>query len=238
MGLRRRYFYGTALALGGRQLPLAHRKGGDVVRPRPEVAEGAALVSGQSSPTAASASRERKPTEQQEVAGSPGSPSITSVSWSLASDVSLGEWALHGGRLGSLGRAVGWWIGDWLRYGNARFGERYARAARITRYDVQTLMNMAYVASRFPIDQRREGLSWSHHAAVAQLDEESRRHWLDLADAERMSVRCLRDAVRRASKKGADGDDRNTKGAMTCPECGAALREKGTELVSVPEAEE
>lgn len=110
------------------------------------------------------------------------------------------EWADHGHRLGVIGRGAGWWIGDWVRYGNERFGERYVRASRITGYDVQTLMNMVYVASRFEPDERREALSWSHHAELAAVDPAEREQWLDLAESQRLSVRCLREEMRRARR--------------------------------------
>ena len=79
----------------------------------------------------------------------------------------LPEWIRQGKSLGTIGRGAAWWIGDWVNYGSAKFGEKYARAARITGYDIQSLMNMAYVAARFHISRRRENLSWSHHAEVA-----------------------------------------------------------------------
>src|SRR4051812_36750101 len=73
---------------------------------------------------------------------------ITNVSWSAPGAMSFEQWVLHGRRLGAIGRGIGWWLGDWLRFGNARYGEKYVQASRITGYDVQTLMNMVYVASR------------------------------------------------------------------------------------------
>jgi hypothetical protein len=125
---------------------------------------------------------------------------LTATGWSAQVELDMRAWAEHGKRLGVVGRAAGWWIGDWLRYGNARFGERYARAARITGYDTQTLMNMAYVASRFEPAERREALSWSHHAELAGIAAPDRERWLELAESQRMSVRCLRDEIRRARR--------------------------------------
>jgi hypothetical protein len=39
----------------------------------------------------------------------------------------------QGGCLGSVARASGWWIGDWIQYGNARYHEKYEAAAKVTR---------------------------------------------------------------------------------------------------------
>ncbi|MEA2420777.1 MAG: hypothetical protein QOE60_2983, partial [Thermoleophilaceae bacterium] len=113
----------------------------------------------------------------------------------------------------------GWWIGDWLHYGNERFGERYVRAARITGYDVQTLMNQAYVASRFEISRRREKLSFSHHAEVAALPAAEQDRWLGRAERASLSVRALRSEVRRAVR-GRRGEPTPPPDAVVCPSCG------------------
>lgn len=148
---------------------------------------------------------------------------LTPTSWRSVSTLDLREWVEHGLRLGVIGRAAGWWIGDWLRYGNTRFGERYARASRITGYDAQTLMNMAYVASRFEPSERHEALSWSHHAEVAALEPDERKRLLDLAASERMSVRCLREEVRRARRVSSPDLRKRSVRELVCPECGCAL---------------
>lgn len=145
---------------------------------------------------------------------------VTPTAWLSDTDIGMGEWAEHGRRLGVIGRGAGWWIGDWLRYGNERFGERYVRASRITGYDVQTLMNMVYVASRFEAHERREGLSWSHHAEVAAHPVEDRTRWLDMAESERLSVRCLREELRRARRVEANEPEEEPTPQIECPECG------------------
>ena len=165
-------------------------------------------------------------------------PALTSTSWSPRGELEAQEWAEHGRRLGALSRGAGWWIGDWLQYGNARFGERYERAAHITGYDVQTLMNMAYVASRFEAGRRREGLSFSHHAELAALDPEAQDHWLERAEGERLSVRCLRDELRRHRRRlealeravaATPAPARHT----VCPDCGFRMeRERHLRPVS------
>jgi hypothetical protein len=163
------------------------------------------------------------------------SGNLTGTAWVPGTELALDDWIEHGRRLGVIGRASSWWIGDWLRYGNLEFGERYARASRITGYDVQTLMNMVYVATAIPPEQRRESLSWSHHAELAALPVEERARWLDMAEAERMSVRCLRAEVRRtrprtrrvrAAKAPAQIEAPHAA-AHACPHCGRELLEAG-----------
>jgi hypothetical protein len=120
------------------------------------------------------------------------SSSISAVAWVPVREMEFPEWAEAGRRLGAMGRCGQWGLGDWIRYGNTKFGERYAWAARVTAYDSQTLMNMVYVASRFEISRRRENLSWSHHETLAALQPDEQDYWLDRAIADHLSVSDLR----------------------------------------------
>jgi hypothetical protein len=124
------------------------------------------------------------------------SAAVSQVGWVPRRELAMAEWSAVGRRLGEIGRCSQWWLGDWILYGNLRFGERYSRAAKLTGYDAQSLMNMVYVASHFEIYRRREKLSWSHHASLASLDRDGQEHWLDRAIAEHMSVADLRVELR------------------------------------------
>jgi hypothetical protein len=121
---------------------------------------------------------------------------VSPIAWKPHQGLEFAEWLHQGKRLGSIGRGVAWWIGDWVSYGNAKFGEKYSRAARVTGYDVQSLMNMAYVASRFDLSRRKETLSWSHHSELAALEPDEQDRWLVFADERRLSVRGLREELR------------------------------------------
>jgi hypothetical protein len=174
--------------------------------------------------------------------------SVTLVAWSPNRDLDLPEWAAAGRRLGAMSRCSQWTIGDWVRYGHARFGERYAPAARITGYDVQTLMNMVHVASRFDVSRRRENLSWSHHETVAALDVEQQEYWLDHAAAEKLSIADLRLELRSARRKQARiqrQDDSHTseeQGSSTalfvCPNCGKQFPPSTRFVTLLPTSEE
>jgi hypothetical protein len=149
--------------------------------------------------------------------------SLTRVSWSAPADLDLAEWVEQGHRIGMMGRSAGWWIGDWLRYGNAKYGEKYARAMKITGYDAQTLMNMVWVSSRVEISRRRENLSWSHHAEAAPLDLLTQERLLNHAEAERLSVRDLREVIRverRANQSGEPESKGSEPDLLVCPQCG------------------
>jgi hypothetical protein len=162
--------------------------------------------------------------------------SLTPTAWRADGELDFGRWIEQGRRLGVAGRGAGWWLGDWVRYGAARYGSKYARAGRVTGYDHKTLMNMVYVASRFEISRRRDNLSWSHHAELAALEPDEQERWLARAEAERLTVRQLRDELAR-SRDGADAShdaeaepespekEEAAAHAAVCPRCGYALAE-------------
>ena len=49
-----------------------------------------------------------------------------------------------------------------------------------------TLQQETWVAQRVPIRLRVNGLSWSHHLAVAPLEPDGQRAWLETAKREGM----------------------------------------------------
>lgn len=158
--------------------------------------------------------------------------SASPVAWAPPQDLDASEWASAGRRIGAVGRCVQWLLGDWIAYGNDKFGERYSRASRITGYDPQTLMNMVYVASRFSVSRRRENLSWSHHEALAALEPEEQDSWLDQAAEHRWSVSDLRAMLRlsrkrelaeRAESEEPEPDEPALVPTMRCPRCGEQI---------------
>lgn len=165
-------------------------------------------------------------------AGKRSSAAISKVAWIPQPDLDQAEWLSTGRRLGTIGRCSQWWIGDWIRYGTSRWGEKYAEAARITGYDVASLRNMAWVASQFDLSLRSDRLSWSHHVLLAPLESEEKRYWLDRARAERLSVADLRLELRTARgaiddapvQVGAGNAPSDDSAVVVCPHCGHELR--------------
>ena len=110
---------------------------------------------------------------------------------------SFDVWQAVGQRLQQIEAAVQWWIGDWLNYGEAHWGETFAQAVEETAYTSGSLANMKWVAGRVDPDTRHEGLSYSHHVAVAPLPHDEQGAWLDKAESEGLNVQQLRNAIRR-----------------------------------------
>jgi macrodomain Ter protein organizer (MatP/YcbG family) len=88
-----------------------------------------------------------------------------------------------------------WWIGDWVNFGERKYGEEYAQALDATNYDYGTLRNQKWVASRFVLSRRHDNLSFSHHQEVAAMDEEQADKLLSQAEAEGWTRTELREIV-------------------------------------------
>ena len=164
----------------------------------------------------------------------------TPVGWVPSDDhLDHPRWVAVGRRLGGISRSNQWWLGDWLRYGIAKWGEKYAEAAAITGYDVRSLANMASLAACFEMSRRRDNLSWSHHAVVAALDPDEQDRWLDMAAAERLSVSDLRIELRSVERRRDAQDRACTDRALhedtsdfVCPRCGYRVAQTRAGAVS------
>lgn len=154
---------------------------------------------------------------------------LTKIAWAPSSDLDHSDWLATGRRLGAIARCSQWWIGDWVRYGTAKWGEKYVEAARATGYDVASLRNMAWVASQVDLSLRSDKLTWSHHVLLAPLEPDQQQRWLRQASEERLSVADLRLELRalRAPGGSSRGDSPAQNGAKApaiCPHCGHELR--------------
>ena len=143
--------------------------------------------------------------------GIPGKLATTALI--LEEGLTIEQWMAAGESLKVLESAVPWWVGDWLRYGEEKFGEMYSQALREVDRSKQTMMNWAWVAGKFDPSRRRENLSFSHHAEVAGLEEDQQDEWLDRAEQEDWSKTRLREEIR--------GDEEKPlkDGQVRCPQC-------------------
>jgi len=152
---------------------------------------------------------------------------MSGVAWIPQADLSEEEWLATGRRLGSIGRGSKWWLGDWLRHGSSRFGDRFSEAARVTGYDRATLRSIAWIAARVDASVRRDRLTWDHHVAVASLEPAEQEHWLERAESEELEPDELRQQLRTRGEGDAggptahvDADEARNGGGAVCPHCG------------------
>lgn len=92
-------------------------------------------------------------------------------------------------------------LGDALRFGEEKFGERYADAIDATRAymlakGIAMSKNWKWVAGKIPPERRHLLLTFGHHELVAKLPAGEQSEFLDLAEAEAMTVAELRKKVR------------------------------------------
>jgi hypothetical protein len=135
---------------------------------------------------------------------------FTSTSLMIKPGLQFDHWQRLGDLLKKTGQGVQFWIGDWIRYGEAEYGEKYAQAIATTGQNYQTLADDVYVASNVDISLRNENLSFNHHRAVASLPPIQQKRWLKRAVDEAWSYRELRREIERETK----GKDFRLTGSM------------------------
>lgn len=125
-----------------------------------------------------------------------------------------------------LGRAANWILGDTLdladrTWGNQTTGSKYEQASRETGLSISTLRNIVSVCHNIPYEQRRPGLSFSHHleANFSSESVEERERFLDQATEQKMSVRDLRNAIREERGNKADAKEESGETTLLSPTC-------------------
>ena len=118
--------------------------------------------------------------------------SMTRTSLEIPDNLSFGDWGQMMRQLALMEGAVHWWIGDALVYAGKRYGETYTEAEALTGFSIETLKIDKHVAFQIEKLSRNNFLSWSHHKAVAPLEPDEQRHWLNLAQQHNWSVAELR----------------------------------------------
>lgn len=130
-----------------------------------------------------------------------GTVERTGVGLVFAGSVSVERWEEEGRQLLADESASNWRKGDWWTYGERHYGDVRERAASLG-LSAGTLSNIANVAKRVPHERRRAGVSWTHHQAVAYLDDTGRAdELLARAESERLSVAALRALVNETAPK-------------------------------------
>lgn len=119
-----------------------------------------------------------------------GKFAITSVGLRVLANPSFDDWCQFGRGLQKLECATQWTVGDWLNYGERKWGEKYAQAIDETEAAYKTLRNYKWVSAQIDLSLRRDKLSWSHHNEVASDDytDEQRQELLTIAERDGLSV--------------------------------------------------
>jgi hypothetical protein len=125
---------------------------------------------------------------------------VTPVSWQPPAELTFEEWAAIGNTLQQVNASLNWWIGDWLNYGERKWGEMYAQAVEVTGWDYDRLRDAKWVSGSIQLSFRNDNLSWTHHRHVASLSPTEQAEWLGRAAANGWRSGQLKEAIK-ASKQ-------------------------------------
>lgn len=115
-------------------------------------------------------------------------------------DIDYELWAEYGKAMRRVEGAIQWVIGDWLRFGEFKYGEKYAQATEAwLESEIPALKNYQWVANAYPRSERstRVDLSWTHFREAAATEEPLRSQLLDDANINKWSARDLKQAIRK-----------------------------------------
>jgi N6-adenosine-specific RNA methylase IME4 len=126
---------------------------------------------------------------------------ITKIGLVLPEGLAFKDWDNIGSCLRLVEGSMQWWVGDWLNYGERSYGEMYAQAIDETDLSYGRLRNIKFVASNIELSRRRDNLTFTHHEEVASLSSKEQDLFLNKASDENLSVRDLREAIRKSGVK-------------------------------------
>jgi len=147
----------------------------------------------------------------------------TEVGMTFQEELPFEEWQQIGQRFGEATKRFSWALGDWLVYGGTNYKKRisaemYEEAERTTGVDRASLLALATVCRRIPMEKRLPHLSFEHHQAVASIaNEEARFGWLQFLAAKenqpskkilKLSISCFPKEPRIITKEEYEGRKR------------------------------
>jgi len=114
----------------------------------------------------------------------------------------INSWLKIGELLRGVTKSIQFWIGDWVLFGESRFGEMYSQGLGDKEFTKQYISDVKYVSKHVSPENRVESLSFEHHRAIAPLPPEKQREWLSRAFKGGLSARALREEISPKQLKG------------------------------------
>ena len=101
----------------------------------------------------------------------PKQGNLTKTAWELPSSMTEGDWKSAGQALSQVEGAMNWWLGDWWRFGEHKYGDRKAlvESDEWTGPAYQTCKDAAYVCGFFERSRRRDLVPFGHHREVSSI---------------------------------------------------------------------
>lgn len=115
-------------------------------------------------------------------------------------NLSIDAWLNYGERLHREYNGFRWRLGDWLAYGERKYGEMYAQALDDNLATYGSMRVAASVSSRIEL-LRRRNMPWSWHQAIAPLERPLQDAILAEAEARYLDKSWTRDDLRAAVRE-------------------------------------
>lgn len=110
------------------------------------------------------------------------------------------QWELCGKFIRQAEGAVHFWIGDWLNYGESKWGQMYSQAMEETGYSYDTLKQDKWIAGKIDLCDRSHNLGIAHAKEIASLPEEEKKFWAEELKKEAIPVRELKEKIKEKKK--------------------------------------
>lgn len=119
----------------------------------------------------------------------------------ITSDVTYEEWSAYGKKLSKRYSTLQWLIGDWINWGEQKWGEKYAQALDDLSFSYGTLRNYASICARISPENRNPKLRFHQIKHVASLEPREQRKIVDFATSHEMTGDDILEAVQRITGK-------------------------------------
>lgn len=87
-------------------------------------------------------------------------------------------------------------LGDLINSASKHYGEKYAKWAEVTGFEIQSLRDIASTCSRVSMEHRRVStLTFIHHREVAKLPPAEQKNWLEKAEESTLDHKRLRKSI-------------------------------------------
>ena len=120
---------------------------------------------------------------------------FTPTGLTIKENTTIDDWIKCGKFLRRAEGAVQFWLGDWINFGEKKYGEMYSQALEESDYGYGTLRNFAWIANKVELSSRNDNLSFKHHQLIAGFDQKDQSRWLKRASDEEWSVADMRKEI-------------------------------------------
>lgn len=126
---------------------------------------------------------------------------FTPTGLALPESLEFNDWLSLAPKLRTIRDASLWWWGDYINFGERKYGEMYAQALEESDYSYGTLRNTASLCNQFELSRRHDNLPLSFHQEVASLDPLLQDDFLNKCEYNNWTRNDLRSEIRKAKKE-------------------------------------